>query len=323
MEQAAKYVYKVYLEQSITRAAERLFISQPALSAAIARHEKELGFQIFNRSTLPISLTPKGRIYIESLGQILAIEQETALQLREAAIPELQQIAIGCTNTAPYYLLPSVCKELEQKYPGIKITVDLGNNGGMTNLSQKLLEKRIDFYLCSDKPTIKCKLVRLLREPLVVAVSDQAELPEPLRCVALSHDMLVSGACSGGLASCSDFRNIPFISYYPGTSMFKKMHKILGNYKSVPVRIVNAKNSFFHCRLAKTGSGAILLPVSTAKELFTPADHMAFFYLDHPSAYQELYICSNTDAPKSSVMQDFVHICQSVCQRYTPSQPLP
>ena len=87
MEQAAKYVYRVFQEKSITKAAEKLFISQPALSAAIARHEKELGFQIFNRSTIPLSLTPKGQIYIDSLTQILAIEQETALQLREAAIP--------------------------------------------------------------------------------------------------------------------------------------------------------------------------------------------------------------------------------------------
>ena len=53
MEQAAKYVYRVFQEKSITKAAEKLFISQPALSAAIARHEKELGFQIFNRSTIP------------------------------------------------------------------------------------------------------------------------------------------------------------------------------------------------------------------------------------------------------------------------------
>ena len=93
MEQAAKYVYKVFLEKSITKAAGKLFISQPALSAAIARHEKGLGFQIFNRSTIPLSLTPKGQIYIDSLAQILAIERETDQRLRATTDPEFLLLA--------------------------------------------------------------------------------------------------------------------------------------------------------------------------------------------------------------------------------------
>ena len=67
MELLEKYSYSVYSLGSFSAAAKELFISQPALSSAISRHEKNLGFAIFDRSVIPISLTPEGRIYVEYL----------------------------------------------------------------------------------------------------------------------------------------------------------------------------------------------------------------------------------------------------------------
>ena len=67
MELLEKYSYTVYQTGSFSAAAKELFISQPALSTAIARHEKNLGFAIFDRSVIPIALTPEGRIYVEYL----------------------------------------------------------------------------------------------------------------------------------------------------------------------------------------------------------------------------------------------------------------
>lgn len=321
MEQAAKYVYKVYQEQSITKAAERLFISQPALSAAIARHEKELGFQIFNRSTLPISLTPKGQIYIESLSQILAIEEETAIQLREAAGLEHQQIAIGCSSTAAYYLLAGICEAFTRSHPDVRITVDLGNNGGLDNLPQKLLRRKLDFYFCNDKPNIKCATTQLMQTPLLIAVSHKVPLPQALAPFRLSYDALQLPSSEKPVVSTDLFRDIPFVDYYAGTAMFKKMHKMLGNYKSLPVRVVNAKNAFFHYQLAKEGGGAVFLPATVAKALFSEADHMWFFYPDHPLATQEFYVCSHTVSKLSPLLQEFLHACQTYCHEKLTLSP--
>ena len=58
MELLEKYTYSVYSLGSFSAAAKELFISQPALSSAISRHEKNLGFPIFDRSVIPITLTP-------------------------------------------------------------------------------------------------------------------------------------------------------------------------------------------------------------------------------------------------------------------------
>ena len=48
-----EYIYAVYQERSFSKAARRLFISQPSLSAAVKRIENELGLPLFNRSTNP------------------------------------------------------------------------------------------------------------------------------------------------------------------------------------------------------------------------------------------------------------------------------
>ena len=56
-----EYVYAVYEEKSFSKAAQKLYITQPALSTAIKKVEKKIGTPIFDRSTSPIGLTPGGR----------------------------------------------------------------------------------------------------------------------------------------------------------------------------------------------------------------------------------------------------------------------
>ena len=71
-----EYVYAVYEEQSFSKAARKLYLSQPALSAAVRRAEAEIHTPIFDRSTNPIRLTAAGAYYIDAVKRILDIRQE-------------------------------------------------------------------------------------------------------------------------------------------------------------------------------------------------------------------------------------------------------
>ena len=71
MQQEMKYVYQVYLDGSISRAAEHLYITQPALSMSIQKIENELGMPLFDRGTRPLTLTLAGQIYIETVRQAM------------------------------------------------------------------------------------------------------------------------------------------------------------------------------------------------------------------------------------------------------------
>ena len=71
-----EYVYAVYEEKSFSKAAQKLYITQPALSTAIKKVEKKIGTPIFDRSTSPIGLTPGGEVYIDAIEKLT--EQEIA-----------------------------------------------------------------------------------------------------------------------------------------------------------------------------------------------------------------------------------------------------
>ena len=79
-----KYIYTVYRLKSFSLAAQELFISQPALSRAIKRAESELGAPIFNRKTIPISLTDEGKIYIDTIEQMLQLEETAKENIRNS-----------------------------------------------------------------------------------------------------------------------------------------------------------------------------------------------------------------------------------------------
>ena len=64
MELEKKYIYQVYQCGSFSKAAEALFITQPALSIAIKKVEQEIGAAIFNRSQRPLTLTSIGELYL-------------------------------------------------------------------------------------------------------------------------------------------------------------------------------------------------------------------------------------------------------------------
>ena len=74
-ERHIEYVLTIVREGSITAASRKLYVSQPSLSQTIKLVERNLGAEIFNRRTEPISITPAGEMYIEAARKVLAIEE--------------------------------------------------------------------------------------------------------------------------------------------------------------------------------------------------------------------------------------------------------
>lgn len=76
MEKNMEYIYQIYLDGSFSQAAKNLYISQPALSAIVARTERSLHATLFDRSQKPIRPTQAGEYYISCIKRFQAIEQE-------------------------------------------------------------------------------------------------------------------------------------------------------------------------------------------------------------------------------------------------------
>ena len=83
MEQEMRYIWQVWQEGSFSRAAEKLYMTQPALSIAVKRVEAGLGAELFDRSRHPLELTQAGQAYIETIRRVRYLEEELERQIED------------------------------------------------------------------------------------------------------------------------------------------------------------------------------------------------------------------------------------------------
>lgn len=139
-----EYAYEVYKTKSFSKAATNLFISQPALSAAIKKIENRLGSPIFDRSTTPIRLTPSGEKYIQYIEQLLEMEQELEQDLNDLNQLKSGHLVLGGSNLFSSYILPPLIAAYKKKYPQVEVKLIEANTKA---LEKKLFEGELDLVL--------------------------------------------------------------------------------------------------------------------------------------------------------------------------------
>lgn len=110
-----------------TRAAEELYITQPAVSAAIQSMEKEYGVKLFNRVGRRIEITDAGRLLQVEAQRILEHVARTERGLRELNNMQRGELRLGSSLTIGNYWLPDKISEFKRKYPGITVNCTLAN----------------------------------------------------------------------------------------------------------------------------------------------------------------------------------------------------
>jgi DNA-binding transcriptional LysR family regulator len=117
-------------EGNMTRAAERLHLTQPAVSAQLARLEGELGHALFDRSSKGMRLTPAGEVFAGHVEDVLRRLEEGQEALDALAGLERGSLAIGGGATATTYLLPPLLGEFHSRHPAIRMFVrEQGSQG--------------------------------------------------------------------------------------------------------------------------------------------------------------------------------------------------
>jgi DNA-binding transcriptional LysR family regulator len=105
------------------RAAERLYLTQPALTRQIQALEQTLQVQLFDRNRRRVELTPAGQAFLQTVHQLLGDLEQGIQQSRYIARKEAKQLRIGVTVPALYQVIPDIMKRYKQKYPNIEITI--------------------------------------------------------------------------------------------------------------------------------------------------------------------------------------------------------
>lgn len=142
--QGMDYVYEVYREKSFSRAARKLMISQPSLSATVKRIEGRIGQELFDRGTSPVTLTECGRRYIQAVEAIREIEQDFESYLEDLQGLRTGHLTLGGTNLFASYVLPGLIGEFTRRYPEVEIEL---MEESTANLEQMLTAGSVDLVI--------------------------------------------------------------------------------------------------------------------------------------------------------------------------------
>ena len=105
-----RYFLTVAKEQSFTKAAEQLHITQPTLSRQLAAFEEELGISLFNRNGRTITLTDEGILLKRRALEMLDLEKRTLEELKGTEEVIDGSVTIGCGEFAAVEILAEICK---------------------------------------------------------------------------------------------------------------------------------------------------------------------------------------------------------------------
>lgn len=118
-----RYFLTVVREESITRAAEVLHITQPTLSRQLAQMEESMGVKLFERGTRKISLTSEGILLRRRAEEILELVDKTERELTEQDEAVEGVVSIGCGDLGTVRLLAQIIQSFHARYPAV--TFDL------------------------------------------------------------------------------------------------------------------------------------------------------------------------------------------------------
>ena len=160
--------------KNITRAAERLNVSQPNITVAIKKLEAELGIQLFDRSQKQLSLTPEGTIFLNRIELALRNIQDAVLEVNDYKQLQKGTIKIGIPSMIGAYLFPRIFSSFQHLYPHLDIY--LYEEGSMT-IREQLERDELDFgiVILSDASS-SLQLLPMARNQIVACVPEEHPL---------------------------------------------------------------------------------------------------------------------------------------------------
>lgn len=235
-------------ERNFSHVAEKLNITQPALSKQILSLEKDLGVKLFDRTTTPLTLTPAGEYFIQQAQELLYKEDQLFHALGRFRTGEEGRLSIGISPFRCTYLIPKIVKEIRSKFPGVRVVL---HEAGSDVLRKEAAEGKYDFAIINlpvDESVLE--ITPIEQDTLVLAV------PNSLR------DMIPHK--NEKELDFSDCRDLPFIVVGQNQEMRQLFDKLCATADFRPHIVTEVVGLSTAWSLAHAGVGATLLPLQFA-----------------------------------------------------------
>lgn len=248
--------YAVALSETgnFSQLAEKLNITQPALSKQILSLEKELGIQLFDRTVTPLEMTAAGEYFIKKARELLYKEDQLIRSMEQFSSGEKGRLVIGITPFRSAYLIPETVKKVHKKFPGVSVKLI---EEGSEQLRKDAADGKFDFAVI-NMPVDETVLEATPIEPdkLVLVLAD--EMSESFPQLSQKQEI-----------EFRDCRDLPFIVLGTNQEMrilFEKLCASSEIYPEIAAEVVNLTTAW---EMACSGVGATLLPLQFVNSAMT------------------------------------------------------
>lgn len=171
-----EYVLVIAQEQNLSRAAERLHISQPALSRFLLKMEDQLGVELFERKNRRYVPTDAGELYLSMSRDILTRQQRFYSELKQSLAAQVGSLSIGITPGRGYTLLPRILPDFQREFPEYELKI---HEERAETLERFLRDGTVDivFFTMSDhaqRPDRRVAYERISQEEIVLCAAREA-----------------------------------------------------------------------------------------------------------------------------------------------------
>jgi DNA-binding transcriptional LysR family regulator len=163
-----KTFLEVWRQKSFSRAAERLGITQPAVSAQIRSLETEAGERLFDRKGGKITFTAAGRVFEPFAERAVESQRHVLMMIAEQRRSPRGEISLSAQESTSLYVLPKVFAEFQRQYPKVGLRIVRGER---SQTLESLLNREVDFGVVSLPVKDKRFMVETIHEDeLLLAV---------------------------------------------------------------------------------------------------------------------------------------------------------
>ena len=169
-----EYFMRVVEEKGFSKAASRVFRTQPAVSIAIRRLEEEIGLPLLERNQKVPVLTEAGQVVYDYAQRILGLRDEVGQVIRDLQNLKTGRVRVGANESTSLYLLPELILTFREQYPEVKVEIFRQVS---SRLPRELLDRKIDFGLMAFEPVDReLEAFPVLKDELVLIMSPKHPL---------------------------------------------------------------------------------------------------------------------------------------------------
>lgn len=295
-----EYVLTINEERSFSKAAKKLFISQPSLSQYINRLETQLGVTIFDRNTTPLTLTYEGELYIETALNIMSILENLRKKFDDVSDLKIGRLNIGLTPSKANNPLPAILPVFKAKYPGIDFMI---TEASSSELEEMLSHSMVD--LCLMNLPIKSKNIEydeILSEKMYLAAPPDYNGPSADKGEKYPY------------IDIKELANEPFILLHADQRVRQIADSVFANSGVKPKILLETSSIETALRLSAAGMGFCFVPESYIES--SGLVHQPKFYsFGEPAFSWTLVIAYRQNAYRTKAVTAFADIVKEVIGR--------